>query len=211
LRKKNRKRRTARLNWHEELKSTGMTPEEVKEMAEITSEVIEDRKLEVGRLRKQLSHLQNTQLLASHQSKQLLTRDSYEELYKARIEVRKARSLLMPLEEELRSLRQESYYWNNVARYGKSSQRSDSRIGKSAPTVATWSHYSVEDFTELLDVSILTNSRGKRRQVVFSGTDYGVCTMSETMPQTLDEINEHINRYQVLGNDICLYSFPTFK
>ncbi|KAF9943980.1 hypothetical protein BGZ70_005191, partial [Mortierella alpina] len=37
----------------------------------------------------------------------------------------------------------------------------------------------------------------QERQVVFSGTDYGLCTMSETVPQTLDEIMTHISRFNL--------------
>ncbi|KAF9577310.1 hypothetical protein BGW38_007572, partial [Lunasporangiospora selenospora] len=32
-------------------------------------------------------------------------------------------------------------------------------------------------------------------QVVFAGTDYGIVTMSETVPQTLTEIKVHLNRF----------------
>ncbi|KAF9412155.1 hypothetical protein BGZ76_005226, partial [Entomortierella beljakovae] len=38
------------------------------------------------------------------------------------------------------------------------------------------------------------------KQVVFTGTDYGVCKMSVTVAQTHGEIIEHINRYNVLAH-----------
>jgi hypothetical protein len=65
--------------------------------------------------------------------------------------------------------------------------------------VATWTRFIIEDFTERLDIKqLLVNCRGKNRRVVFAGTDYGMCKMSETCAQTLEEIQAHINRYQVL-------------
>ena len=95
------------------------------------------------------------------------------------------------------------YYWNNVLK-GAKTEKADRKKGKEREkekkaTAATWSRFTVEDATEHLDISqLVTNCRGKNRQVVFAGTDYGVSKMSETCAQTLGEIEAHINRYKDL-------------
>jgi hypothetical protein len=194
--RKRDKKRTGQRNWQDEFKSTNMTIEEIKDIAETTAAAIENEKKEVEKLRRYVSRLQKTQILASHSNARSRTKDSYGILKNAREEVRDFRSKLLPREKSLRNLRQDCYFWNNIVRYGKSSHTDRS---KSKVTEATWSHFSVEDNTEVLDVTRLIATQGKKRQIVFSGTDYGVCKMSETVPQTLNGIIEHINRYQVLG------------
>ncbi|KAG0329369.1 hypothetical protein BGZ99_002375 [Dissophora globulifera] len=64
----------------------------------------------------------------------------------------------------------------------------------------SWTWTKVEEATEFLDITeILSDACRKKRQVVFSGTDYGLCTISETVALTLEEIQVHLNRYQVLS------------
>ncbi|KAF9351026.1 hypothetical protein BGX26_010870 [Mortierella sp. AD094] len=66
-------------------------------------------------------------------------------------------------------------------------------------TTPTWRHPTVEDSVDNLDISqLLTNARGGERMVVFGGTDYGLVTMSETAPLSLNKIQTHINRYHLL-------------
>ncbi|KAK3804896.1 MAG: hypothetical protein J3Q66DRAFT_423658 [Benniella sp.] len=77
------------------------------------------------------------------------------------------------------------------------------------PADMTTADYSVEDATEHLDISALLEEHGKvielkgggskKWRITFAGTDYGVCKMSETVPQTLDQTQSHLNRYQVLA------------
>ncbi|KAG9319417.1 hypothetical protein KVV02_002477 [Mortierella alpina] len=69
-------------------------------------------------------------------------------------------------------------------------------------TAPTWAHFTVQDNTENLDLTqlqnITTHARGKRRLLVFAGTDYGVAKMSETVAVTQAQIQTHINRYYQL-------------
>ena len=110
----------------------------------------------------------------------------------------------------MRTAKAESYYWNNVLKGVKAKEKADKEKGEmkkekavkgkgkekeKSATVVTWSHFTVEDATEHLDISqLITNCRGKNRQIVFAGTDYGVCKMSETCAQTINEIKVHTNR-----------------
>jgi ribonuclease BN (tRNA processing enzyme) len=205
-RKKDKKKKKSRWNWNEEFKSTGMRIDEVEKIADSVAASIEKEKPELAKLRRKLSQLRMTQLEACHINIRVNTKESYQVLREARQNVRDIRGKLLPKENILRDLRQESYYWNNILKYGKSSKekRSNSNESKNIKsgtniTKATWSHHSVEDATETLDITKLINSRGKRKQVVFSGTDYGICKMSQTVPLTFSEIEEHVNRYKVLG------------
>jgi hypothetical protein len=144
--------------------------------------------------------------MASRSHALLKTKETYESLQKARRAVRQARSAISPCEDAIRRQRQNLYYWNNIHRAAKASRKTNGseENGRSRKiTTATWSHHNVEDNTEYLDITgIMVNSRGKKRRIVFSGTDYGVSIMSETVAQTFEEIEDHINRYDVLGESM---------
>jgi hypothetical protein len=53
----------------------------------------------------------------------------------------------------------------------------------------------VEDNAHLIDLSGLQTSS----KVVFGGTDYGLATMSKTVPLTTSVIQTHLNRFQILN------------
>ncbi|KAF9952623.1 hypothetical protein BGZ72_006050 [Mortierella alpina] len=56
----------------------------------------------------------------------------------------------------------------------------------------------MDDASERIEIEqLLQDARGQERQVVFSGTNYGHCTMSETVPQALDEITAHISHFSL--------------
>ncbi|KAF9282995.1 hypothetical protein BGZ68_005618 [Mortierella alpina] len=66
-------------------------------------------------------------------------------------------------------------------------------------SIPTWEHPAVEDRADRIDISqLLQNCRGKNRQLVFSGNDYGLVTMSETVGFTLPQIQYHLYRYDRL-------------
>ncbi|KAF9982878.1 hypothetical protein BGZ75_005658 [Mortierella antarctica] len=76
-------------------------------------------------------------------------------------------------------------------------------------TAPTWARFAVEDNTENLDLTqlqnITTHARGKRRLLVFAGTDYGVVKMSETVAVTQAQIQTHINRYHQLYGKFAIF------
>lgn len=58
---------------------------------------------------------------------------------------------------------------------------------------------AVEDNCELLDLSnIIAESKTENHAIVFAGTDYGVCKMSETVAITSQVMAHHFDRYDVL-------------
>lgn len=53
-----------------------------------------------------------------------------------------------------------------------------------------------EDKTDFLDISTLKKEAADRkRHLTFSGTDYGLCTLSTTVPLTMDMFLHHIESY----------------
>ncbi|KAG0300016.1 hypothetical protein BGZ98_009564 [Dissophora globulifera] len=67
----------------------------------------------------------------------------------------------MPKEEALRRLRYESYFWNNVLTAAKSEEKKKSTVKppiSPSRTEPTWMNSTIEEATELLDLSKLINS-----------------------------------------------------
>jgi hypothetical protein len=204
------------VRWMSEFDALHMTETDVTRMAEGAVAAVKSLQNEVGKLRKQLAVVQSAQTRAGREHK-LLEREeggsderkaAYKVLREAREATRAIRGVVIPEEAALRAARSTSYYWNNVLKGAKAKEKADKGKGKEIVqkekeekglTVASWSHFTIEDYTESLDIKqLLLNSRGKNRQVVFAGTDYGISKMSETCAQTLEEIEAHINRFQVL-------------
>jgi hypothetical protein len=197
--------------WMREFESLHSTEAEVTRLAEKAVEVVKSVQSKVTKTRQQLRAALSAQTRASILHRQAGGPDknaAYAALKEARQVTRAIRGVVIPEEAALRAARSTSYYWNNVLKGAKAKEKADKGKGKEIVqkekeekglTVASWSHFTIEDYTESLDIKqLLLNSRGKNRQVVFAGTDYGISKMSETCAQTLEEIEAHINRFQVL-------------
>ncbi|CAO3663413.1 unnamed protein product [Umbelopsis ramanniana] len=76
-----------------------------------------------------------------------------------------------------------------------------SKLPPVAP-VPTSSKPGHEHDVEFLDISqVLQSAKEEERSIMFTGTDYGVVTMSTSVPMSLDRYNAHIklyNRFHVL-------------
>ncbi|KAF9080914.1 hypothetical protein BGX27_005179, partial [Mortierella sp. AM989] len=202
--------------WAQECSLKGETKEEAEMEAKSAANEVEVLNKKIIELRRSLAVLEKDQSQKSlahrklEQHKQTSNtverKDAYKSLTETRTELRNVRNRLMPMETKLRELRRTIYYWNKVAKViaWQKKQESNTSINTNTTpdeksTVSDWSHFTVEDNTEKLDISkLMMNARGKNRQVVFAGTDYGICKMSETIAQTQEEIETHINRYNAL-------------
>ncbi|KAF9992781.1 hypothetical protein BGZ65_011808, partial [Modicella reniformis] len=126
--------------------------------------------------------------------------DAYNQLLVAREDVRKHHEVLDPKENNLRELRRQLYYYNKLDKADKTpveTTRSDQTVNRTTPD---WAHFTVEDDVRQLDISKLTaNSKSKQGMIVFSGTDYGLCKMSETVALPRWQLEEHMNYYSVLS------------
>lgn len=155
---------------------------------------------------------------------------SYSTLRNARQAERIARKSYIPKEKQLRELRQTLYYWNKLYDIAPVENDNDGDVEMEAAEEEegevdveeeegeadveegeedeaqgiggriSWDRFNFENYTEKLDISAFGQNQNSLRQLVFSGTDYGIRKMSETVPQTLAEILVHCNRFQTLQN-----------
>ncbi|KAF9559818.1 hypothetical protein EC968_006475 [Mortierella alpina] len=122
----------------------------------------------------------------------------YRALVDARKEVRAALSALSPKLKQLRYAQQQWYYWNKLDKTRSMGTESSTSTSTSTSTtkkqmIPTWDHYTVEDDLEHTDLSNLTADTEHR--TVYSGTDYGLCKMSETIALTQSQLDAHMYYY----------------
>ncbi|KAF9574644.1 hypothetical protein EC968_005874 [Mortierella alpina] len=147
--------------------------------------------------RKRLGILRKAQTMARRDLNREGTKAAYVRLQEARKAVRQAREDVKPMEQELGRVRREYYLWNKLEQLDMSSQ--DVRLPEYKPqiTTPTWRNSTVEDDVEHMDIStILKESQDPRRSIVYSGTDYGLVKMSETVPVTEKRLEEHLQYFK---------------
>ncbi|KAI8360535.1 hypothetical protein B0O80DRAFT_398351, partial [Mortierella sp. GBAus27b] len=71
-----------------------------------------------------------------------------------------------------------------------------SHSGQGKMSKPTRANPCTEDKAKFIDISELQDSN-----IVFGGTDYGLRTMSRTVPLTMDVIRAHQNRYSILSSE----------
>ncbi|KAF9571998.1 hypothetical protein EC968_010475 [Mortierella alpina] len=207
------------MNWGEEVAFQNMDTSQIQQMLKKVESDIKVLEETIKPLRSELNVLEQAQFNKKQEHKSISRVDksrvpsvepwssplertaekkaAYRSLQQAREQVRDSRDELAPMEDRLRQLRRERSYWNNVHRVAKSGAFSIQRTSPATTarrTVPTLSHYTVEDATQYLDITKLPRDR-----IAFAGTDPGVKTMSVTCAQTLSEIEQHVNRYQLLS------------
>lgn len=199
--RKKDKRRTPNNKWHNEFLKCNLSQDQILYEAEAAVDAVKQAEKDIKGIRSNVRELEKTQAMAGQHVKKKIP-GSYATLREARVSVREARKKLLPLEEDLRLSRQKSYYWRNVekaSRAKKSLEPKATLRDKKKFTTPTWDSRKVEDETKNIDISNLLNAQDKRQRIVYTGTDYGLKTMSETVVQTEDQIKEHINRYHLLS------------
>lgn len=189
--------------WADEFLRIGLSRAQVQARVAQVKQNLDNKVTAIKPFRVNVKQAQTAQSLASVNHKNNRSQPTYQALQTARQNLRTHRRSLVPLEDELRKLRKQNYYWNKVDRAADSAQTS-SAIG-AAPatnTAPTWDHPQAEDRTLNLDISAFRqqiNADSNNNLIAFSGTDYGVRTMSETVPQTLNEIMAFINHHASLS------------
>ncbi|KAF7731395.1 hypothetical protein EC973_000203 [Apophysomyces ossiformis] len=81
-------------------------------------------------------------------------------------------------------------------------KRKKPKEDKESMTKVTSKHYKHEDGASKLDLSGLADNQAEN--ILFSGTDYGVVTMSETVALPMERLNYHLklyNRFTALENE----------
>jgi len=228
-RRKANKRTTGGTNWSEAFLESGMTEQQVDAATKQADETARATEESVKTLRKDLAMKEAKQCAASVRLKQLQqalkvrsgdnkqdvdsptegeVKSSYRQLQQARDDVREVRRSLLPKDGLLRQQRAILYQWNHLQKAAKSitttTRRNRSSSVKKAATMTTptWQNFNVEDSIESLDVANVVAGQDDKRRIVLSGTDYGLCVMSVTVPQTIDEILTHSNRFHVLSGEL---------
>ncbi|KAG0210759.1 hypothetical protein BGX31_001832, partial [Mortierella sp. GBA43] len=187
--------------WTNEFFSQDLNATQVKRKAEQLSVQVEDLQKVIQGPRNKVKKLQQAQTSLRRAVNRIkvpnrFQSDAYHQLQALRDEVRQARVDLNVKEDELRGLRKQLYYYNKLDKADKNGSKT-SRSGPAPTTVPNWSHFSVEDDVQHLDISALLAD--KKNEVVFSGTDYGLRKMSETVSVTSKQLTEHFNYYSVLS------------
>ncbi|KAF9557979.1 hypothetical protein EC968_007327 [Mortierella alpina] len=199
------------MNWGEEVTFQNMDTSQIQQMLKKVENDIKVLEETIKPLRSDLTVLEQAQFNKKQEHKSISRVDknrvpsvepwwsppertaekkaAYRSLQQAREQVRDSRDELAPMEDRLRQLRRE----RSVSKSGAFSVQSTSPATTGKRTVPTVSHYTVEDAMQYLDITKLPKDR-----IAFAGTDPGVKTMSVTCAQTLSEIEQHINRYQLL-------------
>lgn len=199
-RKAREKKRHTSDRWADIFASSGMTLDEVKEMARTTDKEVRGLEKEVKTFRQTVAADQASQTNASSMVRRGKP-GSYQELYLARKKLRASRSELAPKEQELRSLRRRSYYWNKMSKATgapKSKKNDVKKDNQVVCSIANWSHVTVEDDPYHIDVQHLLDESDENHHVGWAGTDYGVCFMSRTVALTHSELKAYINQYNIL-------------
>ncbi|KAG9319277.1 hypothetical protein KVV02_003395 [Mortierella alpina] len=133
-------------------------------------------------------------------NKNMRPKANYDILVQARTVQRMHGEELLSKETALRQIRKEAYYWNKVIEASRTAQANvgagDGNGDGNGDGAGAGGAQEKLDLTQLQNIT--TNTRGKRRLLVFAGTDYGIAKMSETVAMTQAQIQTHINRYHQL-------------
>jgi hypothetical protein len=196
-----RKRVQAQGNtWIHKFIDSGLNAEKVTELAEVNEAAKKQLEADIKPLRKVVKERQAIQSSISYNVG--FGGSSYEELHSARGDLRQARRELIPHEEALRNQRQVTYHYNKLAKAVencKVDQPNETSVKNKRFSAPTWDLPAVEDSCEYLDLSkIVAESKAENRTIVFSGTDYGICKMSETVAMTQEGMQGHFGRYDML-------------
>ncbi|KAF9948128.1 hypothetical protein BGZ72_009918 [Mortierella alpina] len=204
-RKRERKKQPPSHNkWAMALAQLDMSKRAIAEKAEDAKNIKEELEQRIKTPRSQMRSLRAAQTLARREVNRNRTTETYGVLLQARKAVRAARKLLRPKEQELRRARKACYHWNKLERLNMSSQDAAKNITSSTTvsmTTPTWECYTVEDDTEHLNLDeIRRGCDGNQRTIVYAGTDYGVCKMSETVPLTQNRLKEHLQLFSNISD-----------
>ncbi|KAI8351309.1 hypothetical protein B0O80DRAFT_427975 [Mortierella sp. GBAus27b] len=193
-RKKDNRKKGRRSPWLEMFLTSQMSKDDVKTKAKDAVAAVKDLEEEIKPLRKDATEKLRDKTAASD-SVRKKEPGSYDVLYKAIRAWRASQTKLVPKPTELQDLRQISYQWNYILKAAESYSSQNSKKRKPGkqitPTAPTWSHWTVEDSVEHLDITQLKAPDNSRR-LAFGGTDYGLHK----------EIETHLNRSQCLQDGI---------
>lgn len=190
--------------WAAEFHQSHLSKKQAEVKAEDAAKQLKTKEKEIKVLRREAVILEAERTRVSTKLKEAGSEASsdtptYVDLVQARKDLKDKRTELLTEEAELRQHRHNRYYWNKVAKAATSSGNVRTvQVSQAKDTIPTWNWPMAEDSTRRLDISKLLAAQSPNKVVVFAGTDYGLRRMSETVVQTYQEIQAHINRYWAL-------------
>ncbi|KAF9973034.1 hypothetical protein BGZ75_001284, partial [Mortierella antarctica] len=198
--------------WLDAFKDSGLTKQEAFQKASALADEVKAQERVVKAQRKKVNSSLQVQTALKDDLKQSKSDAAQKELKDAQQILRKNREELYPLEETLQMLKQDRYRWNKIqkaaADYDNADDPKRDETGRTQQprakkdTVPTWELPACEDRVNKIDLrDLVSNARGKDRLITFAGSDYGLVTMSETIPLTLAQVEAHLNRFAILEKD----------
>ena len=193
-------------SWAKEFLQTGLTKEEIEELASRSGKELNKQENVVKSLRDEVEVRLKSQDEASLRVKRKEA-GAYMKLIEARRSLRAIRSTFQLEDEKVKALRQQTYRLNKMSKAAEGALRSKARsrqgaAASSPPTMSTptWERPAIEDSTKFLDLSQLRASTDKSRILTYCGTDRGIVKMSESMAMPYAGIQTHLNRYHALNS-----------
>ncbi|KAF9943511.1 hypothetical protein BGZ70_005852, partial [Mortierella alpina] len=198
-----KKRQSAKTHWRSQFLESGLTKEDMDRLALQAAREVRAKESTIKPLRQEVEVRLARQDAASWRVKRRQP-GAYSELVAARKSLREKRTGLLEEEQDLKRLRQEWYRFNKMSEAAGKMRRSSitgSSQGittSSTPTMTTPTpdRPAVEDSSKFMNISQLQVPDG--HVLVWSGTDYGISKMSETVALSYAGIKHHLNRFQAL-------------
>jgi len=210
-----RKRKTNQFgyDWAQLFVEKGLTKEKADDEAAAAAKAVKDQEEIVFLPRKDRVDAEEAQHAASQEvssrakqrgakhwreqaQHEQLDRQAYDRLREKRTVVRGIAKEVEPEEEKLRALKRTEYQCNQLTRVTKTLLEATSSQAKPNRTNPTWDKLPTEESVKFLDITGLVGHQGEDRMIAFSGTDYGLVTMSETVPLTLGRAHGHFTGFQ---------------
>ncbi|KAK3828311.1 MAG: hypothetical protein J3Q66DRAFT_306632 [Benniella sp.] len=219
-------RRGSHINkWIQTFVSEGLTTDQVESGARAANSAIIKQEATVDLLRKERVDTEDQQRRAARivsvqrheQAPSEMQHASYMNLVQARHRNRMVARSLLPEEIKLEQLKEQRYACNKLVQAGKAIEASTSeqssaqkRLDRTTTqrsyttrlTTPSWEKKPTEELVQNLDITVLCQQAEpwSERKITFSGSDYGLITMSETVPVSVQRVHAHLTGYEKLIN-----------
>ncbi|KAG0275258.1 hypothetical protein BGZ96_003856, partial [Linnemannia gamsii] len=202
--RKKKQNRPGFIDWCDELSTSGHTRGSAK--AEADRQKVEQEAL-IAKLKPLRKNIQVAEAIQRDAEK--VVRESkcasnvfrsalYKDLKCARVEVRTIRQVIIPMENQLRAVKQARNYYNKLSKTksAASTTTPDQQLFFSRPTVE---HPGLQDYVETVCIDDLCAGLiDVDHQLAPSGTDRGLVVMSETVSSLWSTLGSLSNRYHAL-------------
>ncbi|KAK3816009.1 MAG: hypothetical protein J3Q66DRAFT_431553 [Benniella sp.] len=195
--------------WIDAFVSTGLAMEQAESNASAANSAVTKQEEIVQLLREDRIEAEDLQrsaarVVSAQKQKQEEPADMghayYMNLVEARQKNRMIARTLLPEEAKLEQLKRQRYTFNKLVQAGKtvgaSTSEQSSRKGlERVSTTPSWEHRQTEELVQHLDISLVCQQAvlWSQKMITFSGTDYGLVIMSETVPVSARRIQAHLS------------------